>query len=89
MEIDANMNLGSITGLTTAKRSAPPAVPTPLDASFASSTALESALKSLPDARPDAVAQAKTLIADPNYPSTATMNKVAGFLANQLQSGFE
>jgi hypothetical protein len=89
MEIDANMNLGSVNGPSSAKRVASVIVPTPQDASFASSTALESALKSLPDVRPEAVANAKALIADPSYPSAGTINRMAGFLAGQLQSGFE
>ncbi|HZM03031.1 MAG TPA: hypothetical protein VFC44_08395 [Candidatus Saccharimonadales bacterium] len=89
MEIDTKMNLASINGLTPAKRSAssPPAQ-TP-DGSFASSTALEDGLKSLPDARPEAVNYARSLIADPSYPSASTLNKLAGFLAGQLQAGFE
>ena len=89
MEIDTKMNLASINGLTPAKRlasSSPAAAP---DGSFASSTALEKGLNSLPDARPDAVDRARTLIATPGYPSADTVRKLAGFLAGQLQAGFE
>lgn len=36
--------------------------------------------------RPDAVARARELIANPDYPNAAVIQKVAGHLANHLQT---
>lgn len=37
-----------------------------------------------PDARPDAVARARALVADPNYPSSEVLKGVAGALIGQV-----
>jgi hypothetical protein len=51
------------------------------DTSFAH---LQEALQDLPDARPGAVARARKLIADPNYPSPQIQEILAQRLAVQL-----
>ena len=88
MEINMKINAGSISATPAVKRSAPkPLSPNGDGDSFASTNALEGALKSLPDARPDAVARARQLINDPNYPSADTVKQLSSFLAARLQSG--
>jgi hypothetical protein len=42
---------------------------------------LEETVRNLPLVRPDKVAHAKALLEDPSYPNDATMEKVAGVLA--------
>ena len=42
------------------------------------------ALRRVPENRPDRVALARRLIADPNYPSRATLRRVAAVIARQL-----
>lgn len=37
-----------------------------------------------PDARPDAVARARALVADPNYPSSEVLKGVAGALLGEV-----
>jgi len=87
MEINMKINTGGIPATTHAKRSAPkPLSPSGGDA-FASSNALEGALKNVPDVRPEAVARARQLINDPNYPSADTVRQLSNFLAGKLQSG--
>jgi hypothetical protein len=54
------------------------------DTSFAHWPDLQQALQNLPDARPEAVARARKLIADPDYPSQQTEEILARHLAVQL-----
>ena len=54
--------------------------------SLTSSSALEQALDSSPASRPEMVDRAKTLIADPNYPSSAVLSAVSLQLATGLTS---
>jgi hypothetical protein len=87
MEINMKINAGGVTAATPAKRSSPqPLAPGDAD-SFESSNALDGALKSVPDVRPEAVARARILINDPNYPSADTVKQLSGFLAGKLLSG--
>jgi hypothetical protein len=89
MEIDTKINTTGVNNLTPARRSvaaAPSAAP---DSSFASSSALEAALKNTPDVRASEVDRARELISDPNYPSSGTINQLAGFLADKLTSTSE
>ena len=41
-------------------------------------------MRRVPENRPDRVALARRLIADPNYPSRATLRRVAAVIARQL-----
>jgi hypothetical protein len=51
---------------------------------FAGSAKLDENLSTTPDVRADAVARAKELIADSNYPDTKTIESVAKRLANKI-----
>jgi len=84
MEINANMNVGGLNGLTPTKQSTPTAKKVSVDDSFAGTNALEGALNSVPDVRPEAVARAKELINDPQYPSADTVKQISTFLAGKL-----
>jgi hypothetical protein len=49
-----------------------------------SSQSLQDTLKQSAQVRPGKVAQANALLSDGTYPSEATLNRLAGFLAKQL-----
>jgi hypothetical protein len=86
MEVNTNFSAGGVGGTTAPGRSAPPAKAAAAPDYFAGSSALTQALQNQPDSRPDAVARAKDLIADPNYPSPAALRQVASLLAGNLAS---
>ena len=48
--------------------------------SFARSRSLDMALAEVPEVRASEVARGKALVADPNYPSVAQIQKIAGVL---------
>jgi hypothetical protein len=84
MEINANMNIGSIKGMTPTRQSTPAPKPAGDESSFAGAAALDGALSKIPDVRTDAVARARDLINDPNYPSAEVVKKLSNFLATKL-----
>jgi len=86
MEVNTNISSGGVGGITPQKRSAPAARSAAAPDAFASSKALDSAIKNLPASRPDAVARARELVADPTYPSAATLRQVSTLLASQLSA---
>ncbi len=86
MKIQSNLNAGGVPGATPAQRLASPATPEGDGVSLTSSEALDSTLKSLPDVRPEAVERAKTLVADPNYPTPEMLQKLSRHLAEHLAS---
>jgi hypothetical protein len=51
---------------------------------FIDSIARQGALRNLPASRPEAVATAKQLIADPNFPSSEQLDGLAALLAVML-----
>jgi hypothetical protein len=55
-------------------------------ASFEPSQSLQQSLRQTPQVRPEKVAQAGALLSGGNYPSDADLSRLAGFLANRLQS---
>ena len=89
MEIDTKMNWRPVNGLPSVKNSGTGAEPAPLDDSFAKSTALEGALQNTPDVRPAAVANARALVDNANYPSADTVKKLSDFLAGQFSAGLD
>jgi hypothetical protein len=89
MEVNTNISSGGVGGITPQKWSPPAAKPAAAPDSFASSNAIDSALKNLPASRPDAVARARELAADPNYPSADTLRQVSTLLARQMISAAE
>jgi hypothetical protein len=84
METDSNFSAGHVNGDSPAKRSAPSSEVFSDEALFAHLPALEQTLQSLPDSRPEAVARARDLIADPDYPSQHKLQMLAQHLAVQL-----
>ena len=62
------------------ERTAEPAITT---ANSTTREEAERALKRLPEVRPEAVAHAKALLSDPEYPSANTLRRVANLLASK------
>jgi hypothetical protein len=86
MEINTNMNVSGVNGLTPSRRS-PAAAQTAQDtASFDGTAGVESTLENLPTSRPESVALAKQLINDPNYPSPSVVKQLSQFLASKINS---
>ena len=54
--------------------------------SLNNSSALEQAFNNTPASRPDMVERARSLIADPNYPSSDTLSAISRQLASALNS---
>jgi hypothetical protein len=90
MEISPNLNFNSVDG--TASQKQPKAAPAN-DAdgdqdrvTLTDMTSIHSALDNTPASRPDAVARARQLINDPNYPSPAVTSQVSKLLADKMLS---
>ncbi len=87
MQIDPNNNINRFTGTTSAKssRAQTSAISIPGNAaSFEHASALENTLAAVPEIRPEAVARARQLIADPNYPSASIVRSLSNFLAEKI-----
>jgi hypothetical protein len=86
MEINTNLSLTGVNGAAIPQRPTPE--PTMLSdrVSLTNSSALEQSLANSPASRPDMVEQAKSLIADPNYPSSQILSAVSRQLASALMS---
>jgi hypothetical protein len=86
MEINSNLSTTGVNGAVTPSRSTPE--PTMLSdrVTLTNSSALEQALGSSPASRPEMVERARSLIADPNYPSSDTLSAVSLHLASALTS---
>ena len=54
--------------------------------SFERTKALEQSLRDTPAVRTDKVAQAKSLVADPSYPSDQALSRMSDLLAKHLSS---
>ena len=80
------MNVSGVNGIIPPGRSATAAKTTADTASFTRSDAVETELRNLPDSRPEAVARARQLISDANYPSSAMVKQLSQFLAANLKS---
>lgn len=89
MEVNTSLSAGGVGGITPQKPFAPAARTAAARDSFASSNALEGAVRNLPASRPEAVAQARALATDPNYPSPAILRQVSQLLAESLTSQSE
>lgn len=55
--------------------------------SFERTNALEETLRQTSSVRPDKVAQAKALVADPNYPSNEALSRMSDLLAQHINNG--
>jgi hypothetical protein len=86
VKIESNMNVSGVNGTTPPSRPATSAKTARDTASFSGAAGVDASLASLPDSRPEAVAKAKQLINDPDYPSSQTVKQLAQFLTPQLLS---
>lgn len=86
MKVNQNPNLPSAAPVSPRKPANLTAASTPAAATtdFTAATQLAEKLATTPEVRAEQVTRAKALIADPNYPSTATINKVARQLADNI-----
>lgn len=85
MEVDFNTGRNPIAGVGQPITRRESTAKTETDnMSFERTTALEQVLKKIPMVRPEKVAQATALVANPNYPSDAELNRVANLLAQHL-----
>ncbi len=86
MEIDSNFKVGRGNGAAPARRFVPTAKANSEEKLLANWPVLQQTLQNLPDSRPDAVARAKQLIADPNYPPPEMLESMAEQFARGLTS---
>jgi hypothetical protein len=89
MEVNTNLSAVGVGGLAPQKPAAPAARTAAASDAFAGSNALAGALNNLPASRPDAVALARELASDPNYPPASIMRQVSALLAENLVSGLQ
>jgi hypothetical protein len=54
--------------------------------SFEQTTALDQALRKIPVVRPDQVAKATAMVANPNYPTDAELDRIANLFTLHLKS---
>lgn len=86
MEINSNLSTTGVNAGIQASRPTP-AKQMPSDGvSLLSSSNLEQALQNVPASRPEVVEKARSLIADPSYPSASVLNSVAQHLATNMFS---
>jgi hypothetical protein len=86
MEVNTSFSASGVGGIPPQRPFVPAAKTAAAPDSFASSNALERAVRNLPASRPEAVAQARELAADPNYPSPDILRQVSSLLADALTS---
>ncbi len=86
MKVNQNHNLPSAAPVAQRQAADLTAAPAPAAATtdFAAAAQLAGKLAATPEVRAEQVARAKALIADPNYPNPATVNKVARQLADNI-----
>jgi len=89
MEVNTNLSAISMGGIAPQKPLAPAARTAAAPDPFASSSALESAVRDIPASRPEAVARARELAADPNYPPPGALRQISSLLASHLISDGE
>jgi len=87
--VNTNLSAGGVGGIFPKKPAAPAAKTAAAPDAFASSHALDRAVKNLPASRPEALAQARELAADPNYPPPGILRQVSRLLAGRLTSESE
>lgn len=84
MEINTNLNLGGVNGLSNTQPPAPGSKPAPGSEILSDSSELQDALGNAPDIRPDVVANARALVNSDGYPPADTIKSLANFLAGKL-----
>ena len=85
MRIERNYQTTTAANIEKAAKPATPATGSSVSA-FQEAHQLNQAMANTPTVRADQVARAKALIADPNFPSSGQLEKVAGLLANNLSA---
>lgn len=86
MRVNANGQVQGVTGVSANVKATSTPRLSPDEASVSGVTALHEALEQTPVVRADKVAQAKALVANPNYPGDTLINQVAGVLAKGLKT---
>lgn len=87
MEVDFNPGRSPITGGNQpVARREPPAATTANPMTIDQTTSLQQSLKDSSQLRPEKVAQASALVADPGYPSDDDLDRLAGLLAQHLNT---
>jgi hypothetical protein len=86
MEINTNLSTTGVNGAATPLRPAPASTMLSDRLTLTNSSALEQSLANAPASRPEMVEMAKSLISDPNYPSSDTLSAVSRQLASVLMS---
>jgi len=89
MEKDSNFSAPRRNGASSAKRFAPTSKAFSGQSSSTHGKSLKESLQKLPDSRPEAVARAKRLIADPNYPPRRAQQILAKHLAVRLMDDLD
>jgi anti-sigma28 factor (negative regulator of flagellin synthesis) len=84
IEFNTNLSPQMDPSQSSVKRSDPAAAAD--SASFSSTDSLNGQLSSMSTVRPDKVAAAKDLVADGNYPSDKDLSRIAGLLADHIQT---
>ena len=85
MEVNPNISAGAVQKVTAkpvATTSAKAAVTD--SASFGRTDAVSSGLQQIPDVRADAVAKARSLLNDDNYPPQVVLNAISKLIATKL-----
>jgi hypothetical protein len=85
MKVNQHRNLSSTATVSRLGAGQNPAAAAPTT-DFTAATQLAKKLAATPEVRSDEVARAKALIADPNYPNTATIEKVARQIAKNIST---
>ena len=83
MKVNQHRNLSSATTVSRPVAGQNPTAAAPTN-DFTAATQLTKNLAATPEVRSDEVARAKALIADPNYPNPATVEKIARQLADKM-----
>ncbi len=89
MQVNPNHNIGPVYPQRAAAASTPGNVQSGDQAQFGGSDALNEALSQIPDSRPEVVENAKSLIADVNYPPPETIRKLSQLLAIGISAAQE
>lgn len=84
MKVNPNRDLQAAAQASRATKRPAKSTPAP-ESDFQASTKLALKLAATPTVRADQVARAKALIADPNYPDSKVVQKVAQSLADKIK----
>ena len=86
MRVDANSEHLGAPATRPARAKAREIRPNEAERTAGSSEKLVDALKQIPTVRAEKVAQARTLLNDPSYPSDAVLRKVASVLTDHIRT---